>query len=299
MQVRPIASSQGKLVGGEYVPNCYPEDYLDIAYVAFFDDIDDVKEVFDSETYEWSVDKDTSVLRKTEDHACATHAYAYEKNAQGYVLTCGGCGLVGKTVTIPEDINWYSSLDSMNKYTAKLTQNQVDGENLVLYNRYTSSTDNHLNITGGSGAGTWTTDKYETGQYLVIKYRAEGGSFNIFASTKDNGPKPASDGRPDYSYLGTFTGSETMSEWRVAVIKLPENGKYTCNSEQEIAIMLATSGAFTFDVAYFAAVDSIDEAKELLFEGEDYYFFDGKIANEGGELNGGNDAASDTEGSGS
>ena len=130
-------------------------------------------------------------------------------------------------------------------------------------------------------------------------YRAEGGSFGLYVSTKDNGPKPNGDGRPDYSYLGAFNGGETMSEWKVAVIKIPEGIRYTCNSEQEIAVMIATSGAFTLDVAYVAAVDSVDEAKGLLGAGEDYYFFDGAIANEGGELNGGNGAASDTEGSGS
>ena len=182
----------------------------------------------------------------------------------------------------------------------KLEKNLIDSENLVLYNRFSATSAGHLNITGGSSAGTWTTEKYETGQYIAIKYRVDGGRFQFYVNTKEHGANPsASDGRPHYSYIGEFSGTEEMSDWKVAVIKIPDNVRYTCNSEQEIHLMIASFDAYTIDIAYVAVVDSIDEAKGLLGAGEDYYFFNGAIANEGGELNGGNDAASDTEGSGS
>ena len=102
-----------------------------------------------------------------------------------------------------------------------------------------------------------------------------GGSFQFYVSTKDHGTDPdpnKNDGRPHYSYVGEFSGTEEMSDWKVAVIKIPDTARYTCNSEQEIHLMIASFGTYTIDIAYVAVVDSIDEAKGLLDAGEDYYY---------------------------
>ena len=298
MQMRPISGTQssgsdtdGDGVRDTWTPTYEASDFLDIAFIAFFNDLDEISEVVDAESYEWSIDASNSVVRKTSDHSCMTHEYKIESSATGYTVVCGGCKETFKSVTIPESVNWYSPLDTMNKYNATLSKNQFDTENLVLYNRYVGTSAGHLNLTGGGSAGTWTADKFETGKYLVIKYRAEGGSFQLYVSTKDFGENPDySDHRPLYSGLGTIQGADTMGDWQVAVIEIPDDINYTCKSEQEIAVMIASFGSYTFDVAYVAVVDSVDEAKGLLEDGEDYYFYENAISNDGGYLNG-SDAA--------
>ena len=290
LQLRPFAGTQcsyPKDENGVYPQKVMADDYLDIAYIAYCDDLADLKDIIDVETYEWSISSDTSSLRGVNTHACVTHSAKVEQNANGYTVSCGGCGSILKTVSVDESVNWYSSLDGMNRYSATLTKNQFDSENLVMYNRFTDTKPGHLNITGGGGAGTWTADKLETGKYLVIKYRVEGGSFQFYVGTEDHGISPShSDGRPHYSGLGTVAGAETMSEWRVAVIELSDLDNYTVDSEQQIYIMIASFGTYTFDVAYAAVVDDIDEARTLLDSGENYYYYEGSLSNEG-VLNGG------------
>ena len=65
LQIRPFAGKQTAT---------QPDDYMDIAFIALFDDINDLKNIVDDATYEWSVSKTVSEIRKTSDHSCALHS---------------------------------------------------------------------------------------------------------------------------------------------------------------------------------------------------------------------------------
>ncbi len=288
LQIRPFSGTQcyssTDANGGKvYEQRVMADDYLDIAFIAFFDSLDELGEMVDSETYEWSVSKTLNAVRNTADHSCVTHDYGVEKNGTNYTVSCAGCNTTFRSFTVSEDVNWISSLDQMTQYAATPIKNQFDPETFELYTRFTGKSQTHLNPVGGSGAGTWTADKYQSGQYLVIKYRAEGGKFTVNIATKDFGAASANEpNRPKYSSVGALSGGDTMSDWQIAVIKIPEGKNYTVSSEQELGFMILTDGAaYTFDIAYIAVVDSLDELSGLLEEGESYVDYGDSFSNEG------------------
>ena len=188
-----------------------------------------------------------------------------------------------KNFTVPESVNWYSVLADMTQYASAPSKNLYDAETNVFYNRFTGTAQTHLNMMGGAGAGTWTAEKVDSGAYIAIKYRAQGGKFTVNIATKDFGAASETQPtRPAYKSVGDISGDETMGDWRIAVIKIPEGKNYTVNSEQEVGIMLLTDGkAYTIDLSYVAILDELSELSELLEEGEDYYYHGESFSNEG------------------
>ena len=281
-----------------------PDDYMDVSYVAFCDSIDDVKNIVDAETYEWSADANTTAIRYTADHSCAQHAWVEVVEGTTHNIKCSLCDYVENTYTISADVNWYSSLGDMNKYQHNLEKLIYDEEEGVMFNRYTGTGGNHINITGGTGAGSATSAKYSTGKYVVIKYRATGATLGFNVQTGDCTGGSVSLGTQSIANL-------PGDEWRVAIVDLTaahktdgkkasssqiasgvkvdadgylanEDGTrkmfnygYTCESEQAIYFMLTTGGStpYVVDIAYVAVVDSLDEMKMLLKDGETYVNF--------------------------
>lgn len=178
-----------------------------------------------------------------------------------------------KSFVIPDEINWYANLDTMGKYKQDLSKNLYDSEEDVSFNRYTGVGGNHLNLTGGNGdAGVVTSGTFPTGKYVAIKYRlwVEGGTgtfgFNAATGDKKDG-NGESMGTLDYRSIN-------QGEWRVAFMDVSGNPEWTSDgTAQSIYMMITTggSGAYTFDVAWIAVVDSVEEMKMLLTAGETYY----------------------------
>ena len=180
-----------------------------------------------------------------------------------------------KSFVIPDEINWYASLDSMNKYQHTLQKNLYDSDEEVMYNRYTGTGGNHLNLTGGAGAGSATSGTFPTGKYVAIKYRlwVEGGAsatgtfgFNVATGDKKSG-NGASMGTLNYTSIN-------QGEWRVAFMDVSSKAQWTSDgTAQSIYMMITTggTGTYTFDIAWVAVVDDVDEIKSLLTEGETYY----------------------------
>ena len=256
-----------------------PTTKFDIEYMAFVDDWDEVKAIVSDETVVNVASSGTGSIVDTETKSCiANHSSVVNKIDGGYRVQCTICGKVITEFSVPEEINYYADLGNMNKYqgAGSLEKFLYDEENDVLYNRYEGNAASHINLTGGAGAGTWTTEKYETGEYIVIKYRMQSTAFSLNIATKDFGkdPRYSDNTRPNYSGIGTRKCPTGLSYWSVALIKIPDaiDGKdvnYTKNSEQEIGIMISTdSTPYIFDIAYLAIVDSVEEAKLLLREGE-------------------------------
>ena len=251
-----------------------PEMYMDIAYIAYCDNISEVTEIIDTETFEYYEASQAPSIRNSSDGSCVSHAYSDVVEGEVHKIICAGCGEVAKTFTVSKDVNYYADLSVMNQFNSTLSKGLFDEENKIIFNRYEGTAAGHLNLTGGGSAGTWTTAKYQTGKYIVIKYRTNGGTFPLNISTKDNGSSkafPEMTNRPEYSQIAVKTASAGEGKWAVALIEITESAtNYTTGSEQEIGIMISVSGNYLIDLAYVAIVDSEDEAKTLLEEGETF-----------------------------
>lgn len=245
--------------------------YLDLASMAFLDNWDEVADYLDVDTVDMVYTSNASAKVDVETGKCKdAHAISEKVNGNKYSYECVLCGAVMYQTEIPESVNWYSPLGAMNLYQNKLEYYLYDSENNVLFNRYSGNRGDHLNITGGKGAGSATSASFETGNYLVMKYRASSdGSIGLNAST--NGSR---------ALVGTQAAADLpANEWRVAVIDLSHVAAYARGTTAPIYIMLTTGGTYyTFDIAYAAVVDSVDEARALITD-ETYELYTGGWSN--------------------
>ena len=247
-----------------------PDVHMEFEYMAFVDSWDEVEAVVSDETVVNVSSSGSGNIVMTDGMKCVGQHAGVVNEVDGVLrVECSACGTLIKEIKVPEGINYYADLGTMDKMGNSLTKFQYDEKADVLYNRYEGSTACHLHITGGTRGGVYTEAKYQTGSYIVMKYRLQGtASLEIATSDFGNHPK-YSDMRPYHSSIGTRTCSGGLSDWIVALIQIPDGKNYTKNSEQQISFRLTTSaGDYIFDVAYFAVVDSVDEAKLLLEEGE-------------------------------
>jgi hypothetical protein len=173
----------------------------------------------------------------------------------------------------------------MNKYsTISITKKLYDEENNLYYNSFTGKTAGHINVTGGTGSGSATTNEFEIGKYIVIKYRGSNTQLALYAGASNDTKKK----------LGSFQATAVMpgEEWRVAVVSLEKVTSFTTDEDGKstVYVMLETYSkqSYTVDIAYVAIVDSINEAKLLLDANEDYYYY-GTSFSSTPEKNGGTD----------
>ncbi len=64
LQMRTFHGKQAQNADGAYVDIPAPDDYMDISYIAFTDDLSDLSGIIDSDTYEWSVSSGENEIRK-------------------------------------------------------------------------------------------------------------------------------------------------------------------------------------------------------------------------------------------
>ena len=163
----------------------------------------------------------------------------------------------------------------MNKYaTISLSKKLYDADNNLYYNSFTGSSAGHINVTGGTGSGSATTNEFEIGKYIVIKYRGSNTQLALYAGTSNSTKK----------MLGNYQARADMpgNEWRVAVVSLENVTSFTTDTDGKstVYVMLETysSVSYNVDIAYVAIVDSLDEMKLLLDKGEDYYYYGAKFS---------------------
>ena len=260
---------------------------LDVAYVAIVDDLVEARSLLrDGETYTYY---GTSFANKgneiDKNGNCITHAIPTAETVDGNTRS-----VVCLRSYDLETVNWFSPLSEMkcmSSSTYSLTTNLYDEDNCLFYNRYSGSGGGcHYLFTGGSGAGTWTTESYDTGNFVVIKYRAEADSaIGLNVSTEDHGVNPNATDRPLYSSVGALQLSDMAGVgadgWRVAVVAIPDGINYTKGSNQRIYFQMTSgSGNTTLDIAYCAVIDTLDEVKGLLGEGEGFYYYGTSLVNE-------------------
>lgn len=257
LQIRPFSTNQ---------PGAQPDDYTDIEYIAFFDDLNDLKNIVAEDKYEWSVDVATSPLKNTSDHSCSTHTLVENIEGTTHTVKCESCGNTVKTFTVPESINWFSSYKNMTSFQHKLDKFLYDEEAGVVYNRYSGTGGNHLNITGGAGAGAADKATFTAGQYLVMKYRANMTDGTLGLKISSNGVV----GNDLKVSLGVRGFTEVHKDWTVVVIDLSELSSYTVGATGNFYAMVTASGGYVFDIAYMAVASSLDDVNALLEEGETY-----------------------------
>ena len=245
--------------------------YVDLASMAFLDDWKEVSDYLEVDTAEMVYASNASIEVDVATGKCKNaHALAETVSGRTYKYACALCGSVAYEKTVPESVNWYSPLSAMNLYQNKLEYYLYDAENDIIFNRYSGTRGDHLNITGGKSAGSPTSGSFETGNYLVMKYRASSdGSIGLNASTDGS-----------RTLVGAQDATDLpANEWRVAVIDLSHVSAYARGTTAPIYIMLTTGGTYyTFDIAYAAVVDSVDEARALITD-ETYYLYTGGWSN--------------------
>ena len=286
LQMRPFYGMQGKQVGVDeegkkiWEQVVTEDDYMDIGYIAYCDDLADLKDLIDAPQYEWSTGSASNVLRNTADNSCFEHTPSLGVDGNKQTVSCTSCGEILRSFTVPADVNWYSTLKDMGTYVITASKEMYDAENNVVFNRFTSSAAGHINITGGSGSGAATAEEFPVGKYLVIKYRATDVQLHLQAGVKnETGFK---------SSFGSYQKAVPGDEWRVAVLSLENVTSFADETDgmSTVYVMLTTSmneGAtsYTVDVAYAAIVDSVDEVKLLLENGEGYVDYGTKFDSEG------------------
>ena len=216
-------------------------------------------------------DNDTAIDPDTCTHTAET---IFGENG-AYTIICTSCGSLIRDFNVPESVNWHSSLDAMNKYaTISISKKLYDEENALYYNSFTGNTAGHINVTGGTGSGSATSDEFEIGKYIVIKYRGSNTQLALYAGAT-NGTK---------KMLGSYQARDAMpgDEWRVAVVSLENVSSFANDTDGKstVYVMLETYSSISYnvDIAYVAIVDSLDEAKLLLEDGEDYYYYGTKFS---------------------
>ena len=248
------------------------DETFDIAYIAFFTDLNELKNIVAEETYEFSKTSTDSAVYDVINHACAgTHMYGETVEGTKHTVACKDCGAVVKTFDIPAEINYYADLGIMTHYGSKVTKYLYDTEAGVLYNNFTATGGCHFDLSGGNAgtAGSWTAQTYNSGKYVVIKYRSTA-SNHFYVGTADHGLR-AGENNPARTSVGVLTAS---ANWKVQVFEIPDNcATYTVNSDQRLYFMIGSSPA-SCDVAYLAVVDSLEEAILLLGENENFYLGD-------------------------
>ncbi len=154
----------------------------------------------------------------------------------------------------------------MNKDQHTLDKLLYDEEEGVMFNRFSGTGGNYLNLTGGTGAGSATSGTFTTGKYIVVKYRATGTTLGFNVATGD---KKSGNGKS----LGTQDITNLPGdEWRVAIIDASASEQWTSDGSAQTIYMMITTGAgeYVVDIAYVAVVDSLDEMRTLLQDGETY-----------------------------
>ncbi len=271
MQIRPFTNNQSGVVG--------TDKYTDISYIAFVDDLSKVKGIVDEEIYEYSIDATSNSQIYTATNKCITHTPVeiVTKGENGaptyYTYSCSICNTVLEKRTVSASVNYHSSLDGMGTCNQHLSKLNYDAENNVVFNRYAATTgkqlSDYINVTGGGGIGSATTEKYLPGKYLVFKYRTDATApinlvfDRIGPSTEIYGDK-----------YGEITKENMSTEWTVSVVNLQEMfdaGLFTSGTETQLYIRFKVPQKGIIDIAYVALVDSVDDIKELV---TDAYYLD-------------------------
>ncbi len=252
------------------------EDYMDMAYFAYCDDLSTVSAMVDEVQYERYISRSNYT-----DVTTATNVCADNKHLLGDVITDTKCTYVCQVCDAElgeidiTDANYFRSAVQLPlsdysgghfAFTASLKTDDGD----FPYASFLSS--------GNSGAGhiyvhghTETNPKPfngSSGRYLVMKIRSSGNiTYRIELATSGSG-----------RYNSGFKASS--NDWQVVVIDLatyaPNYSVEDLNTDGfvfRITSSAGTVGTDRIDIAYMAVVDDLNEAKTIIGEEKTYQYY--------------------------
>ena len=142
-------------------------------------------------------------------------------------------------------------------------------EDGTVYNHFEFTQTGHIFF---KGSNTLVPIQGDTGNYLVIKYRAANNSYlSLEMQTSD---LPYASSTP-YKTMTTATkaAESIKNEWEVAVIDLAKFPSYQRDSDYNVLIRITTTCSYV-DIAYIALVDDVDEAERYTRAmGDSEYFY--------------------------
>ncbi|MBP3375652.1 MAG: metallophosphoesterase [Clostridia bacterium] len=273
--------------------NSTSEDYMDLAYVAMCDSIDDITKLVDQDTYEMHTSNTEFSVKDTKSGECVTHSYVESGSDNAYVYTCSICGYVADF-----DVDRFFPVSTMQKteafqITASVKVDPVTGASFMRYAGqgkagqvnpyrfpiiiYGDNADGTQNVSTTYGKGTpFNIGKGD--KYLVVKFRTNSTDWTqgMYLGTKDaNTITLGSDGRytgsPNRFYYGFPMSELKANEWQLLVLDMSSLlGQYWIgNSEGEYTIETlqfhssnVPSGVY-YDIEYYAFCDSWEDIAYL------------------------------------
>ena len=191
-----------------------------------------------------------SVKKETEAHSLTETVTKDSNDGTECTVKCSVCGYVRSSYLIPAGINHYFPISKISLFNG--TDCSIFTEDGMQYQRSQFTSDGHIFIMGNNDTCKIDGD---TGNYLVIKYRAAGNAgVRLDICTSDNASA--------WSMIEKNSLS-LPSDWEIAVIALSQFENYTCDSELDVQIRITTSSSY-FDIAYAAITDTVKEAESLM-----------------------------------
>lgn len=158
------------------------------------------------------------------------------------------------------DINGMTAFLNINNVFSRPTPSKGNIENGVTFTRFS--------YTGGyghvfvNGSNCLSMIKGSTGNYLVLKYRASGGS-NLNLELRTGEATDKSEGA-NLSSVDKEAANVVANTWEFAVIDLAQFPNYTRDSEDLYVQVRISTGMDALDIAHVAIVDSVEEAEHYI-----------------------------------
>jgi len=312
--MRPLTTN------GASVPKSTTEDYIDYAYVAMCDSIEDIRSLVGDGTFEMHTSNKSYYVIDAATGECVVHDYVESGSDNAYVYTCSSCGHVADfdvdryfPVSTTQKVEAYqlsatTGVDEINKlsyirYTGKDMAGQVNPFRYPI--SYSNKSDGTQSVTTTYGKGTpFNIGKGD--KYLVVKIRTNANDWKLgmYLGTKDaNTVKLGEDGKYTGSanvlYIGYPMSQLKVGEWQTVIFDMASvlgqkwvanaNGEYVIETLQFHSDMVASTNYF--DLAYYAFCDSWEDIaaltgdkKAILVESS----YSGRIVNADGSCSDGN-----------
>lgn len=269
------------------------DDYIDYAYVAMCDTLDDVAALAGDEIYEMHVSASKYTLMDPKTSECMIHEYTESGSDNAYVYTCSVCNKVADY-----DVDRFSPANITQKsggYQLTVSALMEDLGEKCLFIRYTgqdkagqininrhpisysNNSDGTQKVTLTYGIGT----PYNIGsgnKYLVVKIRMNDTNWQLgmYLGTQDantitlgeDGRYTGSANRPQIDYPMSMIEKD---KWQILVIDMEkalgknwvsnENGEYVIETLQFHSGKVPST--VSFDIAYYAFCDSWEDVGYL------------------------------------
>ncbi len=222
----------------------------------------------------------TLAMNKTA--ADCTHAaihYRKNINAETHNVVCSNC-FTALSRSMPVGASFYAdgSETASGYWTGDTTVGQskpADSGIGCWVRHYYFASAGWYSPTNGetSYSGYYATDiAYDSGRYLIIKYRTQGAGDTAALQLRVGTDITS---KYDLANIGDKTVSLGLAtDWQVAVVDLDGLSQWDKEGAHKLSINLQATAALTLDIAFVATTDTLDEMRS--FVEDNTYVFEGK-----------------------